>query len=165
MTLNKNKKHVFSADSVPLFTCSSPPKCSQITLVEMKPHLSLFNLVLRRICSYICRLNTKPNIIWVAVVERERDRKRAMGNILESESDAARPFTSQKSTVTTKTKMNELFTEMGGKRNEEKQKPLKTYENVFWFCAAVVVGVLFLRIYLFTFVFLLLPLPSACWFS
>lgn len=54
-----------------------------------------------------------------------------MGNILESESDAARPFTSQKSTVTTKTKMNELFTEMGGKRNEEKQKPLKTYENVF----------------------------------
>lgn len=97
----------------------------------MKPHLSLFNLVLRRICSYICRLNTKPNIIWVAVVERERDRKRAMGNILESESDAAQPFTSQKSTVTTKTKMNELFTEMGGKRNEEKQKPLKTYENVF----------------------------------
>lgn len=121
MTLNKNKKHVFSADSVPLFTCSSPPKCSQITLVEMKPHLSLFNLVLRRICSYICRLNTKPNIIWVAVVERERerDRKRAMGNILESESDAARPFTSQKSTVTTKTKMNELFTEMGEKETKK----------------------------------------------
>lgn len=131
MTLNKNKKHVFSADSVPLFTCSSPPKCSQITLVEMKPHLSIQLSFAANMLLYLSPQHKTKHHLGGGCRKRERDRKRAMGNILESESDAARPFTSQKSTVTTKTKMNELFTEMGGKRNEEKQKPLKTYENVF----------------------------------